>query len=70
MDDFIEKYPEVWDLIIHMNSMINGLMEENKSLKEEVHRAELLNGTCRKTIFDNMYTINYMAKYLKDVSAI
>lgn len=74
MDDkFAKDYPEMFDMFINMYSRINELEFKNAELKyylERYEKAELANGATRKFVNDNMFVINYMGKYLKDIGAI
>ena len=74
MDDkFIKDYPEMFDIIIDLYNRINELEYQNILLKTELkqyEKAELANGATRKFVNDNMFVINYMDKYLKDIGAI
>lgn len=74
MDDkFIKDYPEMFDIILDMYNRINELEYQNILLKTELkqyEKAELANGATRKFVNDNMFVINYMDKYLRDIGAI
>lgn len=74
MDDkFVKDYPEMFDIILDMYNRINELEYQNTLLKTELkqyEKAELANGATRKFVNDNMFVINYMDKYLKDIGAI
>lgn len=74
MDDkFATDYPEMYDMFINMFNRINELEYQNAKLKSQLERyekAELANGAMRKFVNDNMFVINYMDKYLKDIGAI
>lgn len=74
MDDkFAKDYPEMFDIILDMYNRINELEYQNILLKTELkqyEKAELANGATRKFVNDNMFVINYMDKYLKDIGAI
>lgn len=74
MDDkFIKDYPEMFDIILDMYNRINELEYQNTLLKTELkqyEKAELANGATRKFVNDNMFVINYMDKYLRDIGAI
>ena len=63
----------MFDMILDMYNRINELEYQNAKLKsqlKEFENIELANGTVRKFVFDNMFVINYMDKYLKDIGAI
>lgn len=74
MDDkFAKDYPEMFDMFLNMFNRINELEFQNAKLKYDLERykkAELANGATRKFINDNMFVINYMDKYLRDIGAI
>ena len=74
MDDkFAKDYPEMFDMFLNMFNRINELKEQNDYLKYQLERyekAELVNGATRKFVNDNMFVINYIGKYLKDIGAI
>lgn len=74
MDDkFVNDYPGMFDIILDMYNRINELEYQNILLKTELkqyEKAELANGATRKFVNDNMFVINYMDKYLKDIGAI
>lgn len=74
MDDkFIKDYPKMFDIILDMYNRINELEYQNILLKTELkqyEKAELANGATRKFVNDNMFVINYMDKYLRDIGAI
>lgn len=74
MDDkFVKDYPEMFDMFLNMYNRINELEYQNAKLKyylERYEKAELANGATRKFVNDNMFVINYMDKYLKDIGAI
>lgn len=74
MDDkFIKDYPEMFDIILDLYNRINELEYQNILLKTELkqyEKAELANGATRKFVNDNMFVINYMDKYLRDIGAI
>lgn len=74
MDDkFLKDYPEMFDIILDLYNRINELEYQNTLLKTELkqyEKAELANGATRKFVNDNMFVINYMDKYLKDIGAI
>lgn len=73
MDKFAKDYPEMFDMFLNMFNRINELKEQNDYLKYQLERyekAELANGATRKFVNDNMFVINYMDKYLKDIGAI
>lgn len=74
MDDkFQNDYPKMCDMFINMFNRINELEYQNAQLKYQLERyekAELANGATRKFVNDNMFVINYMDKYLKDIGAI
>ena len=72
-DKFIKDYPEMFDIILDMYNRINELEYQNILLKTELKqykKAELANGATRKFVNDNMFVINYMDKYLRDIGAI
>ena len=72
-DKFIKDYPEMFDIILDLYNRINELEYQNTLLKTELkqyEKAELANGATRKFVNDNMFVINYMGKYLKDIGAI
>lgn len=74
MDDkFVKDYPEMFGIILDLYNRINELEYQNILLKTELkqyEKAELANGATRKFVNDNMFVINYMDKYLKDIGAI
>lgn len=74
MDDkFQNDYPKMYDMLISMFNRVNELEFQNAKLKYDLERyekAELANGATRKFVNDNMFVINYMGKYLKDIGAI
>lgn len=74
MDDrFIKDYPKIFDVILDLYNRVNELEYQNILLKQELKqykKAELANGATRKFINDNMFVINYMDKYLRDIGAI
>ena len=74
MDDkFVKDYPEIFDIILDLYNRINELEYQNILLKTELkqyEKAELANGATRKFVNDNMFVINYMDKYLRDIGAI
>ena len=74
MDDkFAKDYPKMYDTFINMFNRINELEYQNATLKYELERfekLELANGAIRKYVNDNMRTINYMDKYLRDIGSI
>ena len=74
MDDkFAKDYPEMFVAILDMYNRINELEYQNAKLKSQLEKfetIELANNTVRKFIFDKMFVINYMDKYLKDIGAI
>lgn len=72
-DKFATDYPEMYIIFINMFNRINELEYQNAQLKSKLERyekAELANGAMRKFVNDNMFVINYMDKYLKDIGAI
>ena len=72
-DKFVKDYPEMFDIILDIYNRINELEYQNTLLKTELkqyEKAELANGATRKFVNDNMFVINYMDKYLKDIGAI
>ena len=72
-DIFQNDYPEMYDMIMNMFNRINELEYQNAKLKYQLERykkAELANGATIKFVNDNMFVINYMDKYLKDIGAI
>lgn len=72
-DKFAKDYPEMYDMLISMFNRVNELEFQNAKLKYDLERyekAELANGATRKFVNDNMFVINYMGKYLKDIGAI
>lgn len=72
-DKFAKDYPEMFDMFLNMFNRINELEFKNAELKDDLERykkAELANGATRKFVNDNMFVINYMGKYLKDIGAI
>ena len=74
MDDkFAKDYPEMFVSILDMYNRINELEYQNAKLKSQLEKfenIELANSTVRKFVFDKMFVINYMDKYLKDIGAI
>ena len=59
--------------ILDMYNRINELEYQNAKLKSQLEKfenIELANSTVRKFVFDKMFVINYMDKYLKDIGAI
>lgn len=63
----------MYDMIMNMFNRINELEYQNAQLKYDLERykkAELANGAMRKFVNDNMFVINYMHKYLKDIGVI
>lgn len=74
MDDkFLKDYPEMFDIILDLYNRINELEYQNTLLKtklKQYEKAELANGATRKFVNDNMFVINYMDKYLRDIGAI
>jgi hypothetical protein len=74
MDDkFQNDYPIINDLVMELFNRVNELEYQNAQLKyklERYEKAELANGATRKFVNDNMFVINYMDKYLKDIGAI
>lgn len=74
MDDkFQNDYPIANDLVMELFNRINELEYQNAKLKYQLERyekAELANGATRKFVNDNMFVINYMHKYLKDIGVI
>lgn len=74
MDDkFQNDYPEMYDMFINMFNRINELEYQNAQLKSKLERykkIELDNSAIRKFVNDNMFVINYMHKYLKDIGTI
>lgn len=72
-DKFKNHYPEMYDMIMNMYSRINELEYKNAELKYDLERyakADLANQAIIKFVNDNMFVINYMGKYLKDIGAI
>lgn len=72
-DKFKNHYPEMYDMFINMFNRINELEFKNAELKYDLERyakAELANQAIIKFVNDNMFVINYMEKYLKDIGAI
>lgn len=73
MDKFKNDYPNVYSMFIAMFSRINELEYQNAKLKyqlEEYENVELANRSIREYVYDNMPTINYMDKYLRDIGSI
>lgn len=74
MDDkFQNDYPIANDLVMELFNRVNELEYQNAQLKLELERywkAELVNGATRKFVNDNMFVINYIGKYLRDIGAI
>lgn len=74
MDDKFQKdYPEMFNVFINMFNKINELEYQNAKLKYDLERyekAELANGAMRKFVNDNMFVINYMERYLRDIGVI
>ena len=74
MDDkFQNDYPITNNLIMELFNRINELEYQNAQLKSKLERYEksgLANDAIRKFVFDNMFVINYMDKYLRDIGAI
>ena len=74
MDDrFAKDYPEMYYMIMNMYSRINELEYKNAELKYDLERyakADLANQAIIKFVNDNMFVINYMDKYLRDIGAI
>ncbi len=74
MDDkFAKDYPEMFDMFLNMYNRINELEYQNANLRYQLERyekTELANGAMRKFVNDNMFVINYMDKYLRDIGAI
>lgn len=63
----------MFDIILDLYNRINELEYQNILLKTELkqyEKAELANGATRKFVNDNMFVINYMDKYLRDIGAI
>lgn len=72
-DKFQNDYPIANDLVIELFNRVNELEYQNAKLKYQLERyekAELANGATRKFVNDNMFVINYMHKYLKDIGVI
>lgn len=72
-DRFAKDYPEMYDMIMNMYSRINELEYKNAELKYDLERyakADLANQAIIKFVNDNMFVINYMDKYLRDIGAI
>ena len=72
-DKFAKDYPEMYDMFINMFNRINELEYQNAQLKlqlEQFENIELANNAVRQYVFNNMFAINCMAKYLKDIGAI
>lgn len=70
---FQNDYPEMYDMIMNMYSRINELEYKNAELKHDLERyakADLANQAIIKFVNDNMFVINYMDKYLRDIGAI
>lgn len=74
MDDkFQNDYPIANDLVMELFNRVNELEYQNAQLKYDLERykkAELANGAMRKFVNDNMFVINYIGKYLRDIGAI
>lgn len=74
MDEkFQNDYPKMYDMLINMFNRVNELEFQNAELKynlERYEKAELANGATRKFVNDNIFVINYMDKYLRDIGAI
>lgn len=63
----------MFDMFTNMFNRINELEYQNAQLKYKLERYEksgLANDAIRKFVFDNMFVINYMDKYLRDIGAI
>ena len=63
----------MFDIILDLYNRINELEYQNTLLKTELkqyEKAELANGATRKFVNDNMFVINYMDKYLRDIGSI
>ena len=63
----------MFDIILDLYNRINELEYQNILLKTELkqyEKTELANEATRKFVNDNMFVINYMDKYLKDIGAI
>ena len=72
-DKFQNDYPKMYDMLINMFNRVNELEYQNAKLKYDLERyekAELANGATRKFVNDNMFVINYIGKYLRDIGAI
>lgn len=69
-EKFVNDYPDIWNMIIHMNSEIEYLRSQIKEINERSRKEELSNIGIRKTVFDNLNAILYMSKYLKDIGAV
>ena len=72
-DRFAKDYPEMYNMIMNMYSRINELEYKNAELKyylERYAKADLANQAIIKFVNDNMFVINYMDKYLRDIGAI
>ena len=72
-DKFATDYPEMYIIFINMFNRINELEYQNAQLKSKLERyekSELANDAIRKFVNDNMFVINYMHKYLKDIGTI
>lgn len=72
-DKFAKDYPEMFDMFLNMYNRINELEYQNAKLKyqlEEYENVELANRSIREYVYDNMPTINYMDKYLRDIGSI
>jgi hypothetical protein len=72
-DKFQNDYPIANDLVMELFNRVNELEYQNAQLKlelEQYWKAELENEATRKFVYDNMFVINYMHKYLKDIGVI
>ena len=72
-DNFSNDYPIANDLVMELFNRVNELEYQNAKLKYQLERyekAELANGATRKFVNDNMFVINYIGKYLRDIGAI
>lgn len=72
-DKFVQEFPLTYDMIMDLFNRVNELEYQNAQLRhqfEQYEKAELANGAIRKFVNDNMFVINYMDKYLKDIGAI
>ena len=74
MDEkFQNDYPKMYDMLINMFNRVNELEYKNAELKYNLERyakADLANQAIIKFVNDNMFVINYMDKYLRDIGAI